>query len=234
MMHIGLIDLGFTPEGIDLLTGKTNTVEIDCASFEAFQELSESEQASIVLMQCLTPENEEAAAHPTKDNATAETEPSEKETIEIKSTANPTSKNMTRAQGQQLACLIASLDPSQNPAELLHKLGWMRGTPKLDRLIADLVSVLDSSDGEAGGPGQNTQPNEDPRFNARTKDRLTFYPVDGVASSKREASLPKNTQVRAMQNMLGAVTLFAWVDKTDGPADYVHHHAKLSDFRMED
>lgn len=234
MMHIGLIDLGFTPEGIDFLTGKTDTIEIDLVSSEAFQELSDPEQASIVLMQCMDLEKEEAAAHPTKNNATAETEPSEKETIEIKSTANPTSKNMTRAQGQQLACLIASLDPSQNPAELLHKLGWMRGTPKLDRLIADLVSVLDSSDGDAGGPGKNTQPNEDPRFNARTKERLTFYPVDGVAASKREASLPKNSQVQAVQNMLGAVTLYAWVDKTDGPADYVHNHAQLSDFRMED
>lgn len=233
MMHIGLIDIGFTPEGIDLLTGKTDTIELCLEDIESFLAMSEQEKSAIVLMQCMAPENRSGDVSD-QEHATAETEPSEKETIKIKSTANATSKNMTHAQGQQLACLIASLDPSKSPAELLHKLGWMRGTPKLDRLIADLVSVLDSSDGDTGGPGKDTQPNEDPRFNARTKEHLTFYPVDGVASSKREASLPKNTQVRAMQNMLGAVTLYAWVDKTDGPADYVHHHAQLSDFRMED
>lgn len=233
MTRIGLIDLGFTREGIDLLTGKTDTIELYLEDIESFLAMSAQEKSATVLIQCMAPENRSGDVSD-QEHATAETEPSEKETIVNQSTSTFKSESMTRAQGQQLACLIASLDPSQNPAELLHKLGWMRGTPKLDRLIADLVSVLDSSDGDTGGPGKNTQPNEDPRYNARTKERLTFYPVDGVAASKREASLPKNTQVRAMQNMLGAVTLYAWVDSIDGPADYVHHHAQLSDFRMED
>ena len=74
MMHIGLIDLGFTPEGVALLTGKTDTIEVEFESLEAFEALNDTEQARFILMQCLTHSNEEAAAHPTKDNATAETE----------------------------------------------------------------------------------------------------------------------------------------------------------------
>lgn len=235
MMHIGLIDLGFTPEGVELLTGNTDTVEIEFASFEAFQALSDSEQASIVLMQCLTPENEEAAAHPTKDNATAETEPSEKEPININSTTSSDPTKLTYSQSQALAVLVNHLDNSQSPRELLNDLHAWRHTETVKKLVADLVNLSANVAAELNA-SPDDEPLEHPRlpYNARTTDRLTFYPVNGVSSDHREASLPKNTQVQAVQNMLGVVTLFAWVDHADGPADYVHNHALLSDFRMDD
>lgn len=234
MMHIGLIDLGFTPEGIDLLTGKTDTFEVEFESLEAFEALNETDQAHIILMQCLTLENEEAAAHPTKDNATAETEPSEKETININPTAALDPTNLNYSQAQALACLVNILDGSQSPRDLLNSLHAWRHTETVKKLIDDLVNLRANVEAELSA-APDDEPLERPQlpYNARTTDRLIFYPVDGVRSGHREASLPKNTRVHAVQNLLGVVTLFAWVDHTEGPADYVHNHARLSDFRMD-
>lgn len=235
MTHIGLIELGFNRDAIGFITGQTDTIEIDIVSIEEFELMTEDEQMHVVRLQCLAPEQRSGDVSD-QEHATAETEPSAKESILNKSTHNFPSESMTRAQVQMLASLVHTLDPKQDPMHLCQELNSWRGTKTMDKLASDLVNVLGNAVAEVEGDDAkaSARPEKDSRLNARTNGRMTFHPVDSVASNHRDASLPKNSQVQAIQNMHGAVTLFAWVDNTDGPADYVHHHARLTDFRMED
>lgn len=74
MTHIGLEELGFDRAAIGFITGQTDTLEIGIVSFEEFTLMTEDEQAYIVQLQCLAPEQRSGDVSD-QEHATAETEP---------------------------------------------------------------------------------------------------------------------------------------------------------------
>lgn len=236
MMHIGLADLGFTDLGIDILIGNVEEIEITEEDARALENMLDDEIADYLLLNVILPEQKKSGSVSDQEHATATTETTSKETIISKPTAPFNSEKLSRAQVMMIASLVHSLDPKQNPSHLLQEVDAWRGMETMNKLCTDLVNVLSNATAEvkANDPEPVTQPTNKPLYNARTTERLVFHPVPGAARNTRAASLPKNTRVHAYQNTLGAITLFAWVDNAEGPADYSHQHALLSDFRMED
>ena len=157
------------------------------------------------------------------------------------STAVFKSENMHLAQAQQLASIAYALGAPHSPTHLFEELYAMRGTETLDKLCSDLVNVLESLSQEMVAADDDMEnidtipPDSVQMFNARTTERLTFDPIQGLTSSKRQATLPKHSHVRAYQNALGSVTLFAWIDNDPtGEPDYSRVSASITSFRLED
>ncbi len=235
-MRIDIADLGvFTAEGLAFLTGEVDSLEIYVGSVEEFTSLPYEDQGRIALTQCLAPKYRNGGVSD-QEHATAETETLEKETIMDHSTNNFPSESMTRAQVQMLASLVHALDPEQDPIELCQELDSWRGTKTMDKLVADLVNVLNNAIAEMNAEESgDVYPDGHQPYNARTTERLSFSPVRGISISDKRVSWPARSYVRAEATPNGKFNIRAWVDvPTSGPADYVRRNVSRSEFIMED